>query len=84
MTFVPFETFVFLCILSSRVAHHVTDVVVKLVGGVELLEGQMHAVTPVVTRVGGDIDKLLARVGAAEHPVGRQPILERKDTQHGR
>lgn len=58
--------------------------VVKLVGGVELLEGQMHAVTPVVTRVGGDIDKLLARVGAAEHTVGRQPVLERKDTQHGR
>ena len=62
----------------------VTQVVVKLRRGVELLKRQMHAVAPVVVRVGGLVDLLVVRVLAAQSAVGRQPVLKRDDAEHRR
>ena len=55
---------------------HLAQAIVQLVFLLELLEGEVHAVTPVVTRISRDIYQLLAWVIAAHHSVGRELVLK--------
>ena len=48
----------------------------------EVLNVQVHAVTPVVARVGGNIDALGVGIGQAQFLVDGQPVLDGEDAEH--
>lgn len=43
----------------------------------------MHAIAPVVLRVGGDVDALGVGVLQSDAFVDGEPVLQREDAQHG-
>ena len=67
---------------SSALDDQGADFVVEGVGGEELLDGEVHAVTPVVTGIGGDVDALGILVGQAQLLVDAHPVLEGDETEH--
>ena len=41
----------------------------------------MHAIAPVVTRIGGDVDALGIGIGQTEVAIDGEPVLEREDAE---
>ena len=48
----------------------------------QLLQGEVHAVAPVVARVCGHVDLLLTRVLATDMAVDGEPVLQGQDAEH--
>ena len=63
---------------------HVVQRLVESLLVSQLLEREVHPVTPVVSGDGRDVDAFLGRVGGAQGRVGREPVLQRKYGEHGR
>ena len=56
-------------LFSATVGDHAAEGRVEVVCCSELVEGQVHAVAPVVARVGRHIDALVVRIAAAKGSV---------------
>lgn len=54
---------------------HVVQRLVESLLVSQLLQREVHPVTPVVSGDGRDVDAFLGRVGVAQLPVGRKPVL---------
>ena len=52
------------------------DLIVQFIGSQELFNGEMHAITPVVTGISGDIDALGILIGQTKLLVDTHPVLE--------
>ena len=71
-------------LLSAAVSDHAAEGCVEVVCCCKLVEGQVHAVAPVVARVGRHVDALVVRIAAAKGSVHGEPVLERMHGQHCR
>ena len=60
------------------------DLLVQFIGSQKLLDGQVHAIAPVMTRISGDVDTLSILVWQTQFLVDTHPVLERDETEHGR
>lgn len=68
--------------LAGSGADLVLEGIVELGCLKELLDGEVHSVAPVVARICGNVDQLIARILTAELAVHRQPVLQREDCKH--
>ena len=71
-------------LLSSAGLDHAADSRIEVFRCLELLNGEVHTVTPVVAWVGRDIDALIIRVASAKGAVHGEPVLKRKHGKHCR
>ena len=67
--------------ISVCFVNHAAQLVVELSVLHQGFQREVHAVTPVVTRVGRHIDAFGLCVRVTEIFVHRQPVLERKDAE---
>ena len=64
---------------SSAVLHQLLNSLIEIFRGEELFDGEMHAVAPVMTWVGRNVDALGVSVWQTELLVDRQPVLKRQE-----
>ena len=69
-------------LVSSGLPDHLVDPVVQPVASEELLDRQVHPVTPIMARIGGDVDPLGVGIGIPHFFIDRNPILPCKDAKH--
>ena len=48
----------------------------------QLLDGEVHTITPIVARISRDVDALSILVGQTKTLVDREPVLKRQQTEH--
>ena len=67
---------------ASALVDKLLDVVVILFVCHQLFNAYMHAVAPIVFRIGGYVDALSVGVGQTKFLVDGEPVLQRQDAEH--
>ena len=69
-------------LLSISLLYQQPHLVIEGISLEQLFYIQMHTISPVMTRIGRDIDTLGIRIGQAQFFINSYPILERHQTEH--
>ena len=72
------------CVLAITCFDHSSQTLVEIVGCEKLFEREMHAITPVVTWVGWDVDSLSVGIRKTKVSIDRKPVLHWEDAEEGR
>ena len=69
-------------VLSPALRNETTHLTVEVIGLKQFLKREVHAIAPIVERIGRYIDALGIKVGIAQMLIDSHPILKRKDGEH--
>ena len=74
--------FIFYLLFSSCLVYKFLNLVVVVTVGKQLLYRHMHAISPVVFRIGWDVYTFGVSIGKAYALVYGKPVLQREYAQH--
>ena len=58
------------------------DLLVQFIGSQKLLDGEVHAIAPIMAGIGRDVDALGILIGQTKLLVDAHPVLKGDETEH--